>query len=187
MILSTISVILKLNRWWKALVHSLTVLEYDYCEKLRRKDDDHDERVRRRPERIMAYSFAQISNMIGLTIPNSTISSMNSWSRPWIASRMVFSVSCGINVNGKQATSFGWFSQSESATQWILAKMQYSIVWKIFSKSIFHSHLLLAPCISPLPRPHWNRWYHSNQDLPSALRLHPQDTALFRALCNLTI
>ena len=40
--------------------HNLKVLEYDCCEKLRRIDDDHDELVRRRSERIMRSIFAQI-------------------------------------------------------------------------------------------------------------------------------
>ena len=56
-------------------------------------------------------------------MPNSTMSSINSWSRPWIASRIVFSVCSGIIAKGKQATSFGVCIQSESATQWILARI----------------------------------------------------------------
>jgi hypothetical protein len=42
------------------MTNNLKVLEYDYCEKLRRKDDGHDELVRRIPERIMRCIFVQI-------------------------------------------------------------------------------------------------------------------------------
>ena len=68
-----------------------------------------------------------------------------------MASRMVTSVFFGMIENGKQAISFGVFTQSESATQWIFAdeeKMDRFNRGKI--ESPVQSYPLLVQEIEPL-------------------------------------
>ncbi len=109
--------------------------------------------------------YIKKANYLNLTIPKSTISSINCWSLPLIASRIVCSVCSGIIEKGKQATSFGVFIQSESATQWILAEKKqtnfilfykakflpvafpkYETTSKISLKSLISSHSRSSEC-----------------------------------------
>ena len=136
---------------------------------------------------VLNMTWAASSSKIAfLTMPNSTISWMNSSSRPWMASRIVISVSFGMIENGKQAISFGVFTQSESATQWIFAVRRKWSFQSTRWREWIRSHPSLVQDIEP-PRSHpSNRWYSSNRDLPSVQWQHPPDRAPNVMYCNPT-